>query len=105
MQNKSIRILALVMVLLFLCPLLTPMAVQAAEDETGRRFLFETLQGDGFLANEDGTLTVTAGKESTTLTTQGVAPIGTAGSTNAIYVSVLNNTAATLRLTVEYVST
>lgn len=102
MHRRSIRIVALVLCALFLCPMLLCLAAGAEPENAGRRFMFEALKGEETALNENGSVSLFELSHTQTLTTMGARPVGSGVSSNALYISLHNKTAATLYLTVSY---
>lgn len=96
------RISALAICLLLLFALLLPFTAVAAPDGDGVRFIFNSLEGDGVSLNTDDSLSVYATDETVTLKTEGLFSMGSGGSTNALYISLLNRSSDAVRLTVTY---
>ncbi len=101
MLKKATKAMAAVLAVVLLCPLLSLFASGAPSNTEEHRFFFNELEGESVTSNDDGSLTLLLEGEKEFSAVK-PSPFGTGGTTNAVYVSLLNQTGVTLRLTLEY---
>ena len=104
MKHRVKRFCALVLCLTFLCPMLLTLGAVRADAANEKQFIFASLvakDGTSFTAGEELDLPLTS--DNVVFKAQEIQAMGENGSTNAIYVSLVNNSNATgVRITYQY---